>query len=330
MKNHLLINILGATGGLFLYFYVAIEPSVLSFNCLLAIVCGISLGYVISFSSQFLNRIFPWQQNDSLRLFSGIVIYSIASILVGQIFLKLYGLFANHETDILDKQISLKIGIILLILFIIFSVIEYTFSSYQKYTKGTVDEIQMERKQIDLQLQALKAQLNPHFLFNNLNTISSVLDQDRDQAEVLIRKLAKSYQYTLNNCNKQWITIDEELDFVKSYYYLLQTRFGKLLEMNINISSEILKAKVPPLSIQMLIENAVKHNVLQADNPLQISIKNDKQWIIVKNNKTKKPKKITSFHIGLSNIKERYKILINKNISVIDEKEFTVKLPVVS
>lgn len=329
MKNHLLNILLGAIGGIFLYLYVALNPNIISFNCALAILCGIGLAYLISLTSQILNRLFPWQQNDSFRLLSGIFFYSLCSILVGQIFIKLYGYFANHDPSLIDAQISLKIGIILLILFIIFSVIEYTFSSYQKYSKGTVEEIQMERKQIDLQLQALKAQLNPHFLFNNLNTISSVLDQDQDQAENLIRKLASSYQYTLNNCDKQWITVDEEIEFVKSYYYLLQTRFGDLLEMNINISSDVLKSRVPPLSIQMLVENAVKHNVLSAEQALHISINNDTQSIIIKNNKTKRPKLVTSFHIGLSNIKERYKILADKNIAVIDEQDFTVKLPIV-
>ncbi|RQH16789.1 histidine kinase [Okeania hirsuta] len=115
------------------------------------------------------------------------------------------------------------------------SVLYFAFYSYYLYTQGQVNEIKRSRKQIDLQLRALKDQLSPHYLFNNLNTISSLLYKDKSLAEAYIRKLAGSYQYTLETYDKSLVSLREEMDFVKAYDYMLKTRFRDQIEIKYSV-----------------------------------------------------------------------------------------------
>jgi len=179
-------------------------------------------------------------------------------------------------------------------------------------------------------LRALKDQLSPHYLFNNLNTISSLIYKDKSLAEAYIRKLAGSYQYTLETYDKSLVSLKEEMKFVKAYEYMLKTRFQDQIEIDYLIPDEQMESQLPPLSIQMLVENAAKHNQLSKENPLKIEIGGDHKYLWVKNNKTKSPGGIQSFKIGLSNINARFKLLSSKEIIVENKEDFLVKLPLIS
>ena len=149
-------------------------------------------------------------------------------------------------------------------------------------------------------------------------------------AESFIRKLAELYQYTLRSYQKKLTTLEEELEFVDSYQYLLKTRFGDKFQCDIQVDQDVLTSKIPPLTLQMLLENAVKHNVLDESNPLKIRVFIDNKHIVVKNNVTKKPKKVSSFQIGLKNINSRYLLLHEEGIVVTNGENFQVKLPIIS
>jgi LytS/YehU family sensor histidine kinase len=153
--------------------------------------------------------------------------------------------------------------------------------------------------------------------------------KDKQKAEGFIRKLAEMYQYTLQSYQTKLITLEEELQFVDSYQYLLQTRFGEKFQCTIEVSEDLLQTKIPPLTLQMLLENAVKHNVLSEQDPLLIEVKSTSKYISVKNNITKKPKKVSSFQIGLKNINARYLLLHEEGIAVTNGENFQVKIPVI-
>jgi LytS/YehU family sensor histidine kinase len=223
----------------------------------------------------------------------------------------------------------MKLGIVLLILVLIIEIIYFALYSYYSYTSFQIETVRQERKQIELQFKALKSQLSPHFLFNSLNTISSLVFKDKTKAEGFIRKLAEMYQYTLQSYQTQLISLREELDFVNSYQYLLQTRFGTKFQCTIEIDEELLASHIPPLTLQMLLENAVKHNVLSEEDPLKVQVTSDKKYIIVKNNITKKPQKVSSFQIGLKNINARYLLLREEGIAVSNGESFEVKIPLI-
>ena len=337
VKKHLLITALGLFLGLLLYNYfgVSISPDGKSYNTLELIMSafgGVFLGYLTFFISIRLDKLLPWKSQLVNRFVSGILVLFISS------FTLIFGLVVLYRK--ISKQIALedelyqsnliKLGIILFILMLIYNIIYFALYSYYTYSKLQIETVKFERKQYELQLKALKSQLSSHFLFNNLNTISSLAFKDANQTENYIRGLAKIYNYTLNSYHLKLVTIKEELDVVKAYLTLLSTRFGKVLNYSISISDLNLQHQIPPLALQMLIENAVKHNKASELKPLNIDVFEEQDYLVIKNNITEAPKKIASFNIGLNNINSRFKLLYNKEISVLEDNHYTVKIPIIT
>ena len=226
-----------------------------------------------------------------------------------------------------DYEIQVKLGIILLLITLIYNVIYFAVYSYYQFSSAQLQFVENERRQMALQLDALRSQLSPHFLFNCLNTISSLLYKDLKKAEDFIRQLATTYQFTLDTQKKPVIPLEKELDFVRAYKYLLNVRFENLVQIKIELSNREMDTVIPPMTIQLLVENAVKHNVISKEHQLRINIFSEGHWLIISNNKTKKPTKTTSFRIGLENIKNRYLLLNKRDIQVKDEEDFSIWLP---
>jgi len=180
------------------------------------------------------------------------------------------------------------------------------------------------------ELSALKEQISPHFFFNTLSTLSAIVRSDTKKASLeFIDDISKTYRYSLSSSKADLVSLKEELDFITSYTYLLQKRFGEKLIITQHISEEIYESNIPPMSIQLLVENAVQHNVITTKTPLQISIYNQEDHICVENNLQEK-EWVESFGIGLMNLNNRYKLITNREI-LIEKKPntFLVKLPIV-
>lgn len=336
VKKHLIIIFLGAFLGLFITYFIVLSDaeesvSLSTLEYILVLFAGITDAYLIYFSALQLDRLLPWNKNEGNRLLVGIIGHFLLVFLWTTLLLYAYDVYFLMETELFENnRYVIKVGIILLITIIIFEIFYFALYSYYSYTTFQIATVKQERKQIELQLEALKSQLSPHFLFNSLNTVSSLVFKDESKAEGFVRRLAEMYQYTLNSYQQKLTTLEDELSFVDSYQYLLQTRFGSKFQCEIDIDSELFDTKVPPLTIQMLIENAVKHNVLEEENPLLIQVTSDKKHILVRNNVTKKPKQVTSFQIGLKNINARYLLLHSEGITVTNGENFEVKIPVIS
>lgn len=336
LKKYFSIVFLGVCLGIFISLFLAYSEfqKVTIYNkkdALLSGFCGALIALIIFKTAKLLNNILPWQTQTGNRLFAGFIShFSISYFLTIGLFY-LYNLFFLHLENffLIYNAAFIKLAIILLIVTLIFEVIYFALYSYYSYTKFQIETVKQERKQIELQLKALKSQLSPHFLFNSLNTISSLVYKDESQAETFIRRLAKMYDFTLKSYHQKLITVQEELEFVSSYIYLLETRFKDKFTCNIHISDALLLTKIPPLTIQMLVENAVKHNQLSIEKPLEIIISSSENEISIENNITEIPKNVVSFNIGLKNINSRYLLLINKAISVDQSNNFTVKIPVI-
>jgi LytS/YehU family sensor histidine kinase len=169
---------------------------------------------------------------------------------------------------------------------------------------------QLEKEKLQAELQQLKGIVNPHFLFNNLNSLSSLISEDPAQAEGFLNELTKVFRYLLRNNNTDLTTVGEELQFIDSYYHLLQTRHGKSISLDIQVSNKINGYLLPPLTLQLLVENAVKHNRLHKEAPLKIEIFNQgEDKLVVRNNLSKRDKAVESTGIGLQSIKLRYGLL---------------------
>ena len=223
-----------------------------------------------------------------------------------------------------------KLGILMLITFFLYEVFYGWFFSYRYYATFQVSQLRSDRWQLELQFESLKSQISPHYLFNCLNTISSLLYKDSHMAEEFIRRMAETFRYVLNNQKQKLVTLREEIEFVKAYYYLLQVRYEHHLKLEINLPKNLLDTLVPPLCLQLLVENAVKHNHISKDQPLLVYISaQDNSYIIVTSTKTVAVQPGHSFRIGLENIRNRYQFFTKEKILIKDAERFTVQLPVI-
>ncbi|SKB83828.1 hypothetical protein SAMN05660776_0044 [Salegentibacter holothuriorum] len=178
---------------------------------------------------------------------------------------------------------------------------------------------------------ALKNQLDPHFLFNSLNVLSALIDENPEQAQKFTSALSKVYRYVLEQKNKELVNLEEELKFAKTYMDLLKMRFEDAIIFNFPSMLERPEAKVVPLSLQLLLENTIKHNTVNSENPLEITIVEEDRNLVVENNI--QPKKILKrgSGVGLSNIQQRYGLLTDRKVEVFNENQvFSVKLPLLT
>ncbi|MFN6093225.1 MAG: two-component regulator propeller domain-containing protein [Bacteroidota bacterium] len=191
----------------------------------------------------------------------------------------------------------------------------------------------MKKEKMEYQYETLKSQINPHFLFNSFNTLITIIEDNKDKAVDYVETLSDYFRSMLNYRDKDVIRLSEELDIVSTYFYLQQKRFGEHLSLSINVTSKYQEeVSVPPLSIQLLVENAIKHNAVSHETPLKIDITIDdkNQFLIVSNNLNPKKKHDPSTGIGLNNIFSRYKILTQQDVTVIrTDEQFIVELPLI-
>ena len=188
----------------------------------------------------------------------------------------------------------------------------------------------LKRESLQAQLNALKTQVNPHFLFNNLNTVASVIPENPKLAVDFVQQLSKVYRHILEVKDEKAIPLKDELDVLKAYAFLLKTRFGDNLSINIDVGPEKMKKQIVPLSLQLLMENAIKHNIVSSDKPLKIDVFAVNGTLMVSNNLQKKNQVLESTGIGLDNIRNRYKLLSDKVVEVTEHNNnFTVSIPLI-
>lgn len=187
-----------------------------------------------------------------------------------------------------------------------------------------------KQESISAQYESLKNQVNPHFLFNSLNALTNLVYQDQDRAVKFIKQLSEVYRYVLDNRGNEVVPVEEELKFLESYLFLQQIRFGDKLKIEIDIHG--LTGSVPPLALQMLIENAIKHNVISEEQPLQIKLWVDNGKIVVANRlQIKNILKENSSGVGLENIKNRYAIISDTPVEIVTaQDQFIVRLPILT
>ncbi len=198
--------------------------------------------------------------------------------------------------------------------------------------KKSVEEKEtLKRESLKAQLDALKTQVNPHFLFNNLNTLTALIPDTPDQAIEFVQQMSKVYRHILEVQDEKTIPLKDELDVLKAYGFLLKTRFGDNLDIEIDVPVEKLQQRIVPLSLQLLMENAIKHNIVSSEKPLKIKVFAENGHLLVSNNLQVKNQLIESTGIGLDNIRNRYKLFSNDEVRVTESGEsFTVSIPLIS
>ncbi len=293
----------------------------------------------------FLITLFTWEGNrllqpviekriDSVRnkikylaafFFSGVVVSFAFTFFI----IWLVGMVL-HQNSFQQNLMPLKLNMIYAgLVNLFFHLINAIFFFFKEYKKQWMEAEELRRNSDQAQLQLIKNQVNPHFLFNNLNVLSSLVIKDNPEANKFIEEFAKVYRYILTNQDKELVDLQSELDFIKPYIFLLQKRFDNGLQVELNIPENFKKSYLIPVALQMLIENAIKHNIVSRAKPLHIEVHvNGNNTLVVTNNLQRKQSTEPSTQIGLQNIQKRYQLICGRAVEVVcTDKEFTVSLP---
>jgi len=245
-----------------------------------------------------------------------------------------WDLLLNSSIMINDKLILVGLwgyGVLYALLIFPFLLVAYeVIYHYAQMRYSEKEKNRLEKEKLRAELQQLKSIINPHFLFNNLNSLSSLIAEDPEHAEVFLNEMTKVFRYMLRNNDTDLIPLSEEMNFMESYYHLLQTRYGKAIEMEVHIDSSSEDMLIPPLTLQLLVENAVKHNQLQKESPLFIILNSVHNKLYIRNSIRKREGIVESTGIGLQNINARYRML-NLPDAVIEKDDhfFTVTISLV-
>lgn len=202
---------------------------------------------------------------------------------------------------------------------------------FDKWKASLVEAEELKKAHLQSQLDGLKSQVNPHFLFNSINSLSSLIHEDPDKAEEFLDEMSSVYRYLLHTNEEQLTPLGRELSFVRSYFHLLKTRYDKGIILHLDIDKKYESYLLPPLTLQLLIENAVKHNVILEQTPLRIRLwVNEQEQLVVQNNIQKKMIAIDSNKVGLANIKAKYQLLNQPDVVVKETAEdFVVTIPLI-
>lgn len=308
-------------------------------NALLAF--GISLMYSMviglgnGFVNDFLSSKFSWVEQTRTRVITGII---------GTLFINVLMVFACNYVNfiIIQKNDPAKffsgemglfnwatVNISLLISAILHA--KSFIEEWKKAAKKEVVEQKIIARSANAQFESLKNQLDPHFLFNSLNVLSALIDENLDQAQRFTSSMSKIYRYVLDEKDKELVTVEDELDFAKTYCELLKTRFEDSVNFRFEIEEKVKPMFVVPLSLQLLLENAIKHNFATSSKPLDIRIFSENGFLCIENNLQTREIIKEREGIGLSNIVQRYSLITDRNVFIEKSDQFfKVKIPILS
>lgn len=223
-----------------------------------------------------------------------------------------------------QRMILLSFRAFILSGFIFFII--YSMELMEEAQKAKTEIEKLHKETLQAKLTSLKQQISPHFLFNTLNTIST-LTKEQDVKE-FIDEFSNVYRYLLSHKDKDLVKLKDEMEFVESYLYILKGRFESALSVQMQVTSDVMNKSIPPLAVHLLIENAIKHNVMAANKPLHIELYNDRDSISVRNNLQIRQTIDHSSGQGLSNLRDRYRLLADMDLDVVkSESDFIVKIP---
>jgi two-component system LytT family sensor kinase len=299
--------------GLFLFFYLLffnlnVEGS-LFFDC-------------------YLNKKHPWYSNPQKRLFIQIgVIILWTFISIGIPFTAWY--FINGQSLIYPKA-PIIIFICSVVFLIGFISISIAINFFKQWKDSLLNAEHYKKEKLKADYRVLQNQVNPHFLFNSLNVLISEIKHNPTNAEDFTRKLSRVYRYILQSKNHDLISLKKELEFIASFIFLHKVRIGDALEYSVNISDEIVQMQIPTLTLQILIENAIKHNVANEENVLKISIKSDGSDTLIVSNNLQIIDNVDSTYTGLSNLSKRFELLKKEGFTYgKKEEKFVVTIPLI-
>jgi len=298
-------------------------------NSVYALIIGGLMGLGIFRIVSWLDRKYPWLQNPGKRI-AYQLLFTIGYCLgVVALFILVFAWFNRERItdEILFRNVLFMVKVTLFFL-ILSMLITNAILFFVNWKKSAVAQEQLKREQLSLQYKTLKNQVNPHFLFNSLNVITSLIRKEPDKAIEFTKKLSGVFRYVLEQKDNEIVLVEKELEFLESYIFLQRIRFGKNLNVTVEVGEK--GRYIIPLSLQMLMENAIKHNIVSDEFPLRVEIFSENNEYLVIRNNVKKKTVVKSSGIGLENIRSRYEFFTSNPVIVENnEAYFMVKIPMI-
>jgi two-component system LytT family sensor kinase len=266
-----------------------------------------------------------------LKVHPLIVFFLISYVFVLLIALAVMSSLSFYYTDFSHSLITFKLALGFTFRINLFlHCINAIYFFIARYNTAQLEAEMLKKQNAEARFETLRNQINPHFLFNSLNVLSALVYKDADTASKFIDQLSVVYRYILTNKENKVVKLKEELAFIDAYLFLLKIRFQDNLNVEKKIDDDLYETYIAPATLQLLIENAIKHNVVSKEAPLSIKIFTNHDYLVVENNIQLKEIKEDSTNLGLENIKKRYHYLCGKIPEVININDvFTVKIPII-
>ena len=288
-------------------------------------VCSVLLIYSINFS---FNQIFRQKVNAWFRYPLEYTLVMYVSFWYLYLFYRIMTGDENYAAYLLNVGWQYRQYIVMNLIGASFTYMFITgLNLYQMMQEKAAQAERLEKEYAQVRLQALRSQVNPHFLFNSLSVLSSLVHVDAATSEKFIVQLSKAYRYILDQKDAEMVTLKSELDFLGSYFFLLQIRFNNKVLLHNKVHADKEAYMLPPLTLQLLVENAVKHNKMSASEPLEITIYDNDNRIVVENNVNVRDQHEASTGIGLDNIRKRI-AFISKESVIIEQNDLQFKVSV--
>ncbi|MFV8464987.1 2TM domain-containing protein [Flavobacterium sp. LB1P62] len=293
------------------------------------------IGFGNGVINSILNKKWDWLEHTNLRVYFGIiatVLYTVPVVLIIDYITFVVFQKMNPAEFFNDRMIWVHLFYIILSLGVSTFMHARSFmANWKQASRKEVTEQKIIAGTASAKFESLKNQIDPHFLFNSLNVLSSLIEENTENAQRFTTSLSKIYRYVLEQKDKELVSVEEELAFAKTYMNLLKMRFENSLFYELPTSNINPEAKVVPLSLQLLLENTVKHNVVSEQRPLHIRITIEGDYLAIQNEYQKKEVLQDRQGVGLQNIINRYGIITNRKVLIEqNEKTFTVKIPILS
>ena len=328
LRDFLILMVIGNVLALFFVEKEWWSVQVFLRNCMFSIGIGYPAMKGMIFITNTLEKKLPWLKNPIKRLIYQVLALTLFSGLIMSLGFYIWislteGLsFASAIEEIIPP---LKVTYIFMFLSLLLG---NTVLFFKNWKEAAVQQEELKRAHLALQYQSLKDQVRPHFLFNSLSSLVTLINSDAEKATLFVHKLSDVYRYVLEQRGHELVPLQEELKFLEDYIYLQKIRFGENLQVENKLNLD-LKRMVIPLSLQMLVENAIKHNEISAEHPLHMEIlSTGHHHIIIKNSLKKKEVSEDSLGMGLNNLKTRLAFFSNEPLQVIEEADtFIVKIP---
>ena len=307
-----------------------ITGRVILFGSINSVLVGGSFMLGLMFIVSTLDRKLPWLHFPLKRLIVQFIVTIVFSLIVIVLAILLSGFFWQQKitSDYFLETGAFMVKIAFLFVFL-GSLISNAIMFFTNWKEAAVQQEKLKREQLALQYETLKSQVNPHFLFNNLNSLTSLIGTNPDKAIDFVKKLSEVYRYVLDQKDHELVALETELKFLESYVFLQRIRFDTNLNIQIDVNPG--KFKVIPLSVQMLVENAIKHNEISDKNPLSIRIFSTEDDYLVVENLLQKKVGSEGSGSGIQNIKDRYEFFTSKKVTISDNTEkFIVRIPLLT